>query len=480
MRRDTPPGLLLIDAEPAQAGLMSALAQRAGWRVLRTADVAEAVERSGNADIRLDAALIDLWSPDEASVRSVARLRKQLPALPIIVVTAQDSVDLAVRAVRAGAHDVLVKPIARHRLLAALDHVVADHPPAGELRPLVEKWSEALDFAEIVGSAPSFRRALDVAMRAAATPATILIEGESGVGKELLAQAIHRASARQAGPLITVNCAAIPANLVESELFGHERGAFTGAFERRPGLFADADGGTIFLDEIGDLPGDAQAKLLRVLQSGEIRPIGATRPRQVSVRVIAATNRRLSDDVARGRFREDLFYRLAVVPLTLPPLRDRIGDVAPLAAHLLDRIARQLGLPGLAVDASAIALLETHDWPGNVRQLHNVLFRAAIFRDGGTLTASDFPQLRAAHAGPQPAANDDAPVPADAAAPPAGSLALFGADGHVRPIDEIEADLIRLAIGHYRGRMTEVARRLRIGRSTLYRKLGELGIEQAG
>ncbi|MBO9375156.1 response regulator [Sphingomonas histidinilytica] len=481
MRRDTPPGLLLIDAEPAQAGLVSALAQRAGWRVLRAADVAEAVERSDRSSIRLDAALIDLWSPDEASVRSVARLRKSLPELPIIVVTAQDSVDLAVRAVRAGAHDVLVKPIARHRLLAALDHVVAADGPAGELRPLVEKWSEALDFAEIVGSAPPFRRALDVAMRAAATPATILIEGESGVGKELLAQAIHRASARQAGPLITVNCAAIPANLIESELFGHERGAFTGAFERRPGLFANADGGTIFLDEIGDLPGDAQAKLLRVLQSGEIRPIGAAHPRQVSVRVIAATNRRLSDDVARGRFREDLFYRLAVVPLTLPPLRDRIGDVAPLAAHLLDRIARQLGLPSLAVDASAVALLEAHDWPGNVRQLHNVLFRAAIFRDGGTLTASDFPQLRAAHAGPQPAANDDAPVPAPAgSAPPAGSVALFGADGHVRPIDEIEADLIRMAIGHYRGRMTEVARRLRIGRSTLYRKLGELGIEQAG
>nr|WP_047167425.1 sigma-54 dependent transcriptional regulator [Sphingomonas sp. Y57] len=480
MRRDSPPGLLLIDAEPAQAGLVSALAQRAGWRVLRAGDVTEAVERSAGSGIRLNAALIDLWSPDDASVRAIARLRENLPRLPIIVVTAQDSVDLAVRAVRAGAHDVLVKPIARHRLLAALDHAIADDGLSGELRPLVEKWSEALDFAQIVGSAPSFRRALDVAMRAAATPATILIEGESGVGKELLAQAIHRASACRNGPLITVNCAAIPANLVESELFGHERGAFTGAFERRPGLFANADGGTIFLDEIGDLPGDAQAKLLRVLQSGEIRPIGSPHPRRVSVRIIAATNRRLSDDVARGRFREDLFYRLAVVPLTLPPLRDRKGDIALLAAHLLDRIARQLGLSGLAVDASAIALLEGYDWPGNVRQLHNVLFRAAIFCDGRRLKAPDLPHLRTAHAGPQPPANDDAPVTASPAAAPAGSVALFGADGHVRPIDEIEADLIRLAIGHYRGRMTEVARRLRIGRSTLYRKLGELGIEQAG
>ncbi|KQX25901.1 MULTISPECIES: sigma-54-dependent transcriptional regulator [unclassified Sphingomonas] len=480
MRRDGPPGLLLIDAEPAQAGLMSALAQRAGWRVLRAADVGDALRRAARAGVRLDAALIDLWSPDPAAAeRSIAQLRKNLPDLPIIVVTAQDSVALAVRAVRAGARDVVVKPIARHRLLAALDHAIADDAPAGELQPLVEKWSEALDFSEIVGSAPGFRRALGIAMRAAQTPATILIEGESGVGKEVLAQAIHRASACHAGPLITVNCAAIPANLVESELFGHERGAFTGAFERRPGLFANAHGGTIFLDEIGDLPADAQAKLLRVLQSGEIRPLGAAHPRQVSVRVVAATNRRLSDDVARGRFREDLFYRLAVVPVTLPPLRDRGSDIAPLAVHLLERIARQLGLASLAIDASAIELLEAYDWPGNVRQLHNVLFRAAIFCGGDTLSAADFPRLREGPADPQPAANDDAPVAAMAVRP-AGSVALFGADGHVRPIEEIEADLIRMAIGHYRGRMTEVARRLRIGRSTLYRKLGELGIEQTG
>ena len=482
MRRDSPPGLLLIDAEPAQAGLMSALAQRAGWRVLRAADVETAVEQAGRSDMRLDAALLDLWSPDEAAIRSVALLRRRRPDLPIIVVTAQDSVDLAVRAVRAGARDVVIKPIAGHRLLAALDHVAAaGERQAGELTPLAEKWSQALGFSEMVGSAPPFRRALDIALRAAATPATILIEGESGVGKEVLAQAIHGASERHGGPLITVNCAAIPANLVESELFGHERGAFTGAFERRLGLFANADGGTIFLDEIGDLPADAQAKLLRVLQSGEIRPIGAAHPRKVSVRVVAATNRRLSDDVAKGRFREDLFYRLAVVPVTLPPLRARIDDIAPLADHLLGRIAEQLGLSALSIDPAGLALLESYDWPGNVRQLHNVLFRAAIFARGGRLGAADFPQIAQARTAGPDAANDDAPVPASPAPGNlAGSFPLFGPDGHVRPNEDIEADLIRLAIGHYRGRMTEVARRLRIGRSTLYRKLGELGIEQAG
>ncbi|MET0374378.1 MAG: sigma-54 dependent transcriptional regulator, partial [Rhizorhabdus sp.] len=350
MRRDSPPGLLLIDGEPAQAGLMSALAQRAGWRVLRANDVAGAMGKARRDDVRLDAVLIDLWSPDEAAIRSLTSLKAGLPDLPIIVVTAQDSVELAVSAVRAGAHDVVIKPVAGDRLLAALANAAAAQPQAGELRPLAEKWSEALDFAEMVGSAPAFRRAVDTAMRAAATPATILIEGESGVGKEVLAQAIHRASSCSTGPIVTVNCAAIPDNLVESELFGHERGAFTGAFERRLGLFANADGGTIFLDEIGDLPADAQAKLLRVLQSGEIRPIGAASSRRVTVRVIAATNRRLSDDVAKGRFREDLFYRLAVVPVMLPPLRARTEDIAPLAEHLLKRIASQLGLDTIAVD----------------------------------------------------------------------------------------------------------------------------------
>jgi DNA-binding NtrC family response regulator len=480
MRRDSPPGLLLIDSEPAQAGLISALAQRAGWRVLKAPDIDCAAALICSCEHRLDVALIDIWSPGDDAVRSVAELRKRFADLPIIVVTAQDSVDLAVRAIRAGARDVVIKPIAASRLLTALANAAAVPGQAGELRPLAEKWPVDLDFAEIVGSAPAFRRAVDTAMRAAATPATILIEGERGVGKEMLAQAIHRASPHAGGPLITVNCSAIPANLVESELFGHEQGAFAGAFERRLGMFAHADGGTLFLDEIGDLPADAQIKLLRVLQTGEVWPLGAVSARHASVRMIAATNRRLSDDVAQGRFREDLFYRLAMVPVSLPPLRERLDDLAALAEHLLCRIARQLGLAALAIDEPALALLASYDWPGNVRQLHNVLFRAAIFCRGGRLTVADFPHVAHAHggAGAKAPANDD--LPTLPTAHQIRSVPLFGPDGHVRPMEEIEADLIRLAIGHYRGRMTEVARRLQIGRSTLYRKLGELGIEQAG
>lgn len=490
MRRDGPPGLLLVDAEPAQAGLMSAVAQRAGWRVFRAVDPASATRASEAAKAaghRVDAILADLWSPDVGAMASVTGLRQALPGLPLIIITAQDTADLAVRAMRAGAHDVLIKPLGPVKLMAALEAAISTGAEQqGELRPMAEKWPEPLGFEGVVGTAPGFRRAVETAMRAAATPATILIEGESGVGKEVLAQAIHRASALRDGPLVTVNCGAIPANLVESELFGHERGAFTGAFERRRGLFAQADGGTIFLDEIGELPADAQAKLLRVLQSGEIRPIGAAVATRIGVRVVAATNRRLSDDVVAGRFREDLFYRLAVVPVLLPPLRERREDISALSAHLLDRIARQLDLPALSLDGEALALLREFDWPGNVRQLHNALFRAAIFSTDGVLRERDFPHIRQARATPPtPPANDDMPVASASFAtsmplPVPTSLPLFGPDGHVRPIEEIEADLIRLAIGHYRGRMTEVARRLRIGRSTLYRKLGELGIEQAG
>jgi DNA-binding NtrC family response regulator len=298
-----------------------------------------------------------------------------------------------------------------------------------------------------------------------------LIEGESGVGKEVVAEAIHAASPRGKKPMIAINCGAIPANLVESELFGHEKGAFTGAFERKIGKFADADGGTLFLDEIGEMPLDAQVKLLRVLQSGEVQPIGARHTREVDVRVIAATNKRLIEEVEAGRFREDLYYRLNVVQVTIPPLRERIADIPALARHLLARIADQPGLRPLGITDDALALLGRYAWPGNVRQLQNALFRAAVLCEGDALTRTDFPQIAAL-------GTARVPTPGGQMAT-SGGVTLFRPDGNMRPLEEIEADVIRLAIGHYRGRMTEVARRLGIGRSTLYRKLGELGIDNA-
>ena len=463
--------LLLIDDEPAQRRLVSALAARAGWRSIFAADGEMALAQLGTQDgMQLDAILLDHWAPDADAAPLIAELRERRPALPILMLTANGSVAHAVAAMRAGATDFLVKPLAPERLLAALEAAVAG-TAAGELRPLTEKIPALLAFDEIVGSSPDFRAALAIAAKAARARVPVLVEGESGVGKEVVADAIHAASPRSKKPMVTVNCGAIPANLVESELFGHEKGAFTGAFERKIGRFADADGGTILLDEVGEMPLETQVKLLRVLQSGEIQPIGARHARQVDVRVIAATNKTLLDEVAAGRFREDLYYRLNVVQVTIPPLRERLADVPALARHLLARIAQQPGLRPLGITDDALALLVQYDWPGNVRQLQNALFRAAVLCEGAALTRADFPQIAAL--------GTRRPGSAGTAALSGGGVTLFRPDGNLRPLEDIEADVIRLAIGHYRGRMTEVARRLGIGRSTLYRKLGELGIDNA-
>ena len=461
--------LLLIDNEAAQRRLVAAVATRGGWRSIFAGDAEVGIAQLGTQDgMQLDAILIDHRSPDLDAAALIAELRARRPALPILMLTANGSVAGAVSAMRAGATDFLVKPLAPDRLLAALNAAVAG-TGNGELRPLTEKIPALLGFDEIVGSAPEFRTALAIAAKAARARVPVLIEGESGVGKEVVAEAVHAASPRARKTMVTVNCGAIPANLVESELFGHERGAFTGAFERKIGRFVDADGGTLFLDEIGELPLDAQVKLLRVLQSGEVQPVGARHPKHVDVRVVAATNKRLAEEVAAGRFREDLYYRLNVVPVTIPPLRDRAGDIPALTRHLLARIAQQPGLRSIGITDEAMALLGGYDWPGNVRQLQNALFRAAVLCEGDALTRTDFPQI---------AAMGERRTATSAAAA-AGGVTLFSADGNLRPLEDIEADVIRLAIGHYRGRMTEVARRLGIGRSTLYRRLGELGIDSA-
>ncbi len=479
MARDGVPILLLIDDEPAQRRLVAALAARAGWRTIYASEGETAIATLGTQDgMRLDAILLDQWCPTFEPGELIREIRARRPVLPILVLTADNNVATAVEAMRAGATDYLSKPIAPERLLAALNATLNGDEARGELRPLTEKITAPLSFEDVVGSAPQFRAALAIAAKAARARVPVLIEGESGVGKDVIACAIHAASPRHKQPMVTVNCGAIPVNLIESELFGHERGAFTGAFDRHTGKFAVADMGTIFLDEVSELPFDAQVKLLRVLQDGEVQPIGARRPIHVDVRVIAATNKRLQEEIEAGRFREDLYYRLNVVQLTIPPLRERIGDVPALCRHLLARIADQPGLRSLGLTDDALALLMQHEWPGNVRQLQNALFRAAVLCEGDALTPQDFPQI-AAQIGARGMASPLRPSPARQPHRDGAGITLFEGDGHVRQLAEIEADVIRLAIGHYRGRMTEVARRLGIGRSTLYRKLAELGIDSA-
>ncbi len=321
----------------------------------------------------------------------------------------------------------------------------------------------------------------------------MLIEGESGVGKELFARAIHGSGERKAKPFVAVNCGAIPDNLVESILFGHEKGAFTGATERHMGKFVEASGGTLFLDEVGELPLAAQVKLLRALQEGTVEAVGGRKPVKVDVRIVSATNRKLLDLVKSGQFREDLFYRLHVLPLTIPPLRARREDIPHLLRHFLARFCAEENRPISAISGEAMTHLTQLDWPGNIRQLENAVYRAVVISDGDQLGLADFP-LAAAHAprgrtasaeplmiapstAPSMVSGNEIPI---APLPAAGTLPMLTSAGEVRPLEELESEIIRFAIAHYRGQMSEVARRLKIGRSTLYRKLDEAAADESG
>jgi DNA-binding NtrC family response regulator len=482
MAQDYARGLLLIDDEPAQGRLVSAIAVRAGWQVYRQPDCAAAVALLTAPDApAVHAALIDQWAPDSIQVTAaITALHDVRPALPVVMIATTNMVETAVAAIRAGAADYLVKPISPANLIKALENAASTGTSGGELRPLTEKLSEPVRFDELVGSTPVFHAVRAVAAKAARADLPVLIEGERGVGKQALAHAIHTASARRHQPFIAVNCATVPDNLIESELFGHESGAFPGAFDLHIGAFAAADGGTLFIAEVGKLPPAAQIKLLHALQTGEVQALGGNRRRRVNVRIIAASGTPLADAVASDYFREDLYCLLNSIQLPLPALRDRSADIPKLVRHFLDRVAPAAGLLGLDVEDDVIGLLVRYNWPGNVRQLQNTLFRAAVLCGQDTLTTGDFPQICASLNNVNTARHPPATARAHLA-PLQTTLpvALFDEAGHIRSLQEVEADLIRLAVRHYHGHMTEVARRLGIGRSTLYRKLAELGISDA-
>ena len=478
MARETIRSLLLVGDDAGQRRLVTAIAARAGWRTAfaSTADDAT-VQLAAGQDTVIDAVLIDQQATD-GSPALVAQLRAAAPQRALYTATTLDGLAVAIEAMRMGATDYLVKPIAPDRLLAAL--ASAAQGPAGELRPMAEKLWQPLALDEVIGEAPAFQTALGVAVKAAQSRAPALIEGEAGTGREMIAEAIHAASPRAQRPLVVVDCGAVPANVVDSELFGHERGAFAGAFDHKLGRMTEADGGTLFLDDIGALPADTQTRLLAAIDSGRVWPLGARGSREVDVRVIAASRISLAEEVAAGRFREDLLYRLAGTFIAIPPLRERIGDLPALVRHLLQRIARQPGLRDLDITSEAIDLLSAFDWPGNVRQLQNALFRAAVLSDADALTTADFPQIaQESFSRRRQGRHGFAVDPRRSGLPGSMGVPLYTADGHLRPLEDIEADVIRLAISHYRGRMSEVARRLGIGRSTLYRKLGDLGIDSA-
>ncbi len=464
--------LMLIDKEPAQCRLVSALAGREGWRTLAVDDSEKAIATLGTRQgMQLSAIILDQAVPGDRACELIAELKDRRPALPILMLTANTSPQLAVEAMRAGATDYLVKPVSPDRLMQALRNATTRETPQDELTPLSEKMPARLDFDAMVGTAPSFRDALAKAAKAARGHGHVLIEGESGTGKEMLVRAMHAASPRAKTAFRMINIAGVSANSLDSQLFGHEKGAFPGAFDQQAGAFQHCDGGTLVLDEIDRLSLDTQDRLVTVLDSGSVKPLGAQYGFKVDVRVIAASNLPLADMVATGHFRAELLELLSRTSITLPPLRERDRDIGALTRYFLHQIGQQPGLRPLGITSDALRLLGAFEWPGNVRQLQAVLFRAAVFCDGDALTAEDFPQLREI-------VGENEPTRGGPMRDSAGVM-LYTEDGNLRPLEEIEADVIRLAIGHYRGRMTEVARRLGIGRSTLYRKLSDLGIDNA-
>jgi DNA-binding NtrC family response regulator len=477
MREEPKRSLLLLDSNADERRLVSAIAARAGWSVVGASDEEMAVALlQGPHGREVQAALLGNWDGEQGP-GLIAALHAHRSNLPVIVMSHGETVSVAVEAMRAGASDFLVRPVASERLLEALAANADRRRAAGELAPVSEKLAPPLALEQLIGAAPEFRTALAVAAKSARNRLPVLIVGEAGTGKETIARAIHTASLRAKGPLLTLDCKAVPANIIDSELFGHEKGAFPGAFAAKTGKLVKADGGTLVLDEIAALPAETQQLLDRVLATGEVRPVGLNGSHSVDVRVIATNSRALPDDFDPG-----LAERIGAVAVTLPPLRERSGDIPALTRHLLNRLAEQTGLKPLSIGNDALAVLMRYGWPGNVRQLTGVLFRAALLCEGGALTADHFPHIamQARYTGRR---TDFAPrltkSKSDEALDGAPGVTLYTTDGHLRPLEEIEADIIRLAIGHYRGRMTEVARRLEIGRSTLYRKLGDLGIDTA-
>jgi DNA-binding NtrC family response regulator len=490
--------VLIVDDDPVARRLVENMVSRAGYEPVTAegGDIALAILTGGKT--RIDCVILDLVMPDLDGLGVLARMREAALDVPVIVQTAHGGIDNVVSAMRAGAVDFVVKPVGAERLQVSLRNALATHALEGELNRIKRSRSGTLTFKDIVTQSTRMLAVLRTAEKAAASSIAVLIEGESGVGKELIARAIHGVGERRARPFIAVNCGAIPENLVESVLFGHEKGAFTGAAERHAGKFLEATGGTLFLDEISELPLAAQVKLLRAVQEGEVDPVGGKKPVKVDVRIISATNRDLLAEVRAGRFREDLYYRLCVFPISVPPLRERTEDIPHLIRHFLLRFAAEEGKRVRSVSAQALALLSGFAWPGNVRQLENAIYRAVVLAETDEIGVNEFPQIAALSAGAgetplvphqetdmratlggapmQPLVLDAGASPSHTNLPPGAALALLDVSGDVLSLEAIEAAAIRFAIAHYRGQMSEVARKLRIGRSTLYRKLDHLGL----
>jgi DNA-binding NtrC family response regulator len=447
-----PPVLLVIDDEPGILALVERAVRSTGYQVVSHTSARDALAMLPSQ--RADIALIDLQMPELGGLDVLRAIRQAQPQCGVILMTAHASVDSAVEAVKLGALDYLTKPLDLARLRELLTGEREDGVRRAELLAAENTTAHRLELCGMIGRSGVMQQLFGLTRRVAPHARTALVTGETGVGKEGIARAIHSQGPRRSKRFITVNCSAVVETLFESELFGHARGAFTGATENKAGMFEAADGGTLFLDEIGELPAAVQAKLLRVLETGEVQRVGSVQAKNVDVRIVAATNRDLRAEAEAGRFRNDLFYRLNIVELAVPPLRDRREDIPYLTAAFVKEFSARFGKEIEGVSSSAERVLMSFTWPGNVRELRNVLERACMLADGPTLTERDvcsaMPAARAA-------------VPAPDAAPPEG-------------LQAVEREHIARVLGEARGNKLAAARRLGISRRTLYRRLERHGL----
>jgi DNA-binding NtrC family response regulator len=482
--------ILIVDDDPVQRRLLETLVRRFGYQAETVETGEAALARLGpGSGPAVDLVILDLVMPDLDGMGVLERMRDRGHAVPTIVQTANGSIETVISAMRAGALDFVVKPVGAERLQVSIKNALRVDALEDEVRRMNRQAAGILSFKDLASSSEDMERVVRLGERAAKSTIPVLLEGESGVGKEVVARAIQGASDRRGRPFVTVNCGALPENLVESILFGHEKGAFTGANEKHIGKFVEAHSGTLFLDEIGELPLEIQVKLLRALQQGEIDPVGGRRPVKVDIRLISATNQNLIELVKRGLFREDLYYRLNVFPISVPPLRLRRDDIPDLARRFAARFGAEEGKRIRGFSAEAMALLKSYEWPGNVRQLENAVFRAVVLADADELTITEFPQIAAHVDGfdlripaipvvlPQPKPDREL-VRVEVRDP--NVLSLLSEGGDIRRLDHLEAETIRFALAHYRGQMSAVARKLGIGRSTLYRKMKEYGFHLSG
>jgi len=484
--------VLIVDDDPVQLRLTAEVANRAGFRPL-TATGGEQALTILRGDSSIGAVILDLIMPDLDGMAVMETMARERILTPVIVQTANASLETVVTAMRHGAADYFVKPVSPERLVISLRNALKLEALEAVVRAEHSKRNGTFTRADLVGTAPALARVLSLCNKASKSNLPVLVEGEAGVGKELVARIIHGTGDRVGRPFVTFNCASATPAQLDAKLFGCKKGWAPGAHADQTGLLAEAHGGTLYLDEIGELSPDIQEKLLRVLTDGEIMPAGASRPERVNVRLILATSRRLLNLAKSGEFREDLYYRLNVLPIYVPPLRERLEDIPTLVNHFIARFAAEAGKRVLGISLKAMDLLAGYSWPGNVRQLENMVYRAIVLCEDAFLEPADFPQILAqtdgrdhavavletTHIQAQPIHIDDAGFRPRVIETPSAPDRFLDAGGEVAALAQIERAAIVFAISHYGGRMSRVARALGIGRSTLYRKLHEYGLAES-